>query len=484
MVGPGQSSPTPAGAARPGAPVDRDKLYRRIALRTMPLLVVCYVVSFIDRTNIGIAQTGLERDLGFTAAVYGLGVTLFFVGFILFEVPSNALLTRIGARKTLVRIMALWGAVTVATSLVTDESTFYVARFLLGVAEAGFFPGALFYLSLWFPSARRTRMTAVFFLGVPVSGVIGSLVSGWIMHSLGGVAGLADWQWLFLIEGIPPILLAAAVFFFLVDRPAEAVWLSPEEKATVQADLAEDQQRKDEHRARAGHGGLAMAIRDPKVWVLGLCACGAYTLANAVSYWTPRIIADAGVGNVLNLGFFSAIPPFFGIIAMLLVGRHSDRTLERRWHAALSWLVAVVAMIAVSFFLDNVPVVIMLLTLMAAAHYSGLTVFYSIPSIYLSARAAATGIAIVTSMGSFAAAAAPSLLGFIQERTGSLSLGLQISAAIIVLAILLLLVGVKSRELREGGAAAGPTTAVTTGSRADTPTVPAGTPEGGTTRRP
>ncbi|WP_031033203.1 MFS transporter [Streptomyces olivaceus] len=451
MVDP--STSTSASTESPGPPaagaasVDRDATYRTIAWRVMPLLVVCYVVSFIDRTNIGIAEQGLERDLGFGSAVYGLGVTLFFVGFIVFEVPSASLLARFGARRTLVRIMASWGVVTVATALVQDEVTFYVARFLLGVAEAGFFPGALYFLACWFPSARRTRMTAVFFAGVPVSGVLGSLMSGWIMHTFGGVGGLADWQWLFVIEGIPPILLAVAVLVWLVDAPEQARWLSPAQKTAVRADLVADQQRKTGE--EKGHGGLRLALRDPKVWIIGLCACGAYTLANAVSFWTPRIIADAGVGDVLNLGFFSALPPLLGIVVMQIVGRHSDRTLERRWHAALSWTVAACAMVALSLSEGSVVVVVVLLAVLAAAHYSGLTVFYSIPSIYLGERAAATGIAFVTSMGSFAAAASPSLLGFIQARTGSLALGLQISAAIVLLAVVLLLVGVKTRDLRE-----------------------------------
>ncbi|WP_329246701.1 MFS transporter [Actinoallomurus sp. NBC_01490] len=429
--------------------VDRTATYRLIALRLMPLLVICYIVSFVDRTNIGIAQQGLKRDLGFGPAVYGLGVTLFFVGFILFEVPSNALLARIGARKTLVRIMGSWGVVTVATLFVRDEITFCVARFLLGVAEAGFFPGALYFLSRWFPSARRTRMTAVFFMGVPVSGVLGSLVSGGVMHTFGGVAGLADWQWLFLIEGIPPILLAILVLFWLVDGPEQAKWLTPAQKAAVRADLEADQGRKGGGVRDGRHQGLLPALRDRKVWILGLCACGAYTLANAVSFWTPRIIADAGVGDVLNLGLFSALPPLLGIVVMVVVGRHSDRTLERRWHAAASWIVAVVAMVAISLAHDSVVLVVVLLAILAAAHYSGLTVFYSIPSIYLSDRTAATGIAVVTSMGSFAAAASPSLLGFIQANTGSLSLGLQISGGIVLLAVALLLLGVKASDLRE-----------------------------------
>ena len=434
---------------QPPVDVMRDRLYRRIAVRVMPLLVICYIVSFIDRTNIGIAQVGLKRDLGFSATAYGLGVALFFVGFILFEVPSNAMLQRIGARATLTRIMVTWGIVTVGTMFVWDETSFYVMRFLLGVAEAGFFPGALFYLAQWFPSARRTSRTATFFIGVPISGIIGSAVSGWIMSAFNGDLGLADWQWLFLLEGIPPVLLGAFVWFYLCDRPADARWLTDDEKAVVEADLSADQADKARAADAAQHTGLRAALRDPRVLILGLCACGAYTLANAVSFWTPRIINNAGVDNVLNIGLFSAIPPIAGIIVMQIVGRSSDRRLERRWHAAGSWLVASGGLIALSLVTHSPHVVVVLLAVIAAAHYAGLTVFYSIPSIYLSGRGTATAIALVTSMGSFAAALSPAMLGFIEDHTGSLSLGLQISAAIIVCAAVLLLVGIPAKALKE-----------------------------------
>nr|GLK41377.1 hypothetical protein GCM10017611_82530 [Rhodococcus wratislaviensis] len=220
-----------------------------------------------------------------------------------------------------------------------------------------------------------------------------------------------------LIEGIPPILLAGAVWFCLVDRPADAKWLTDEEKPTVEADLAADEARKvGEGESSQGHNGLRAALRGPRVLILGLCACGAYTLANAVSFWTPRIINNAGVDNVLSLGLFSAIPPLAGIIVMQIVGRHSDRTLERRWHAAGSWFVASAGLVALSFVTNSPQMVVVLLAVVAAAHYAGLTVFYSIPSIYLSGRGTATSIALVTTMGSFAAALSPALHGFIQEH--------------------------------------------------------------------
>jgi len=222
----------------------RDATYRKVAWRLMPFILLCYVANYIDRTNIGIAQIHLRTDLGFTEDVYGIGVGLFFVGFILFEIPSNMLLQRIGARKTLLRIMVGWGVVSAATMFVRTPFEFYTARVLLGMAEAGFFPGVLLYLTYWFPSTRRTRMTALFFLGLPLSGIVGAPLSGWIMHAFAEVQGLKSWQWLFLLEGIPSILLGLAAFAYLQDRPADATWLTAGEKATIAADLAREQAAK------------------------------------------------------------------------------------------------------------------------------------------------------------------------------------------------------------------------------------------------
>ncbi|WP_158743504.1 MFS transporter [Acidisphaera sp. L21] len=420
-------------------------LYRKIAWRIMPLVLLCYVANYIDRTNIGIAQLSLRKDLGFSEQVYGIGVGLFFIGFILFEVPSNMLLDRIGARKTLLRIMVGWGVVSAATAFVRTPYEFYAARILLGMAEAGFFPGILLYLTYWFPSARRTRMTAMFFMGLPLSGIIGSPLSGWIMHSFPGVYGLREWQWLFLLEGVPSIVLGVAAFYVLQDRPADATWLSPAEKAIVAADIAAEQSAK----GQGGHGSLLEAFRNPRVYVLGLVGCGTYTLANAVSFWSPLIISASGVKDVLNVGLLAGIAPLIGVIAMVIVGWHSDKTLERRWHAACSEFVAAAALVALSLTVGSPYLTVVLIAIMTAGHYCGLTVFWSIPSVYLSDRAKAGGIAITTAFGSTAAALTPAMLGWIRVETGSLSLGLQISAAIITMGGLVLLIGVPARVLRE-----------------------------------
>ena len=424
----------------------KDAIYRKIAWRLMPFILLAYVANYIDRTNIGIAQLALRTDLGFSDQVYGIGVGLFFVGFIVFEVPSNILLHRIGARKTLLRIMVGWGLISALTMFVRTPTQFYGARILLGMAEAGFFPGILLYLTYWFPSARRTRMTALFFLGLPLSGIIGSPLSGWIMHTFVDVGGLRNWQWLFLLEGIPSIVLGVAAFFLLKDRPEDAPWLSADEKAIVAADLAAEQAGKT---VKHEGGSVLQALRDPRVYILGLVGCGTYTLANAVSFWSPLLINASGVKNVLDVGLLAAIAPFVGVLAMLVVGWHSDLTLERRWHAACALFCASAALIGLSLTVGSPYITVLLITVMTAGHYCGLTVFWSVPSVYLSDRAKAGGIAAVTAMGSTAAALTPALLGWIRTETGSLSLGLQISAAIITCAALVLLIGIPAKALRE-----------------------------------
>jgi D-galactonate transporter len=406
---------------------------------------LCYIANYIDRVNIGIAQISLRTDLGFTDQVYGIGVGLFFLGFILFEVPSNLLLHRIGARRTLLRIMVGWGLVSAGTLFVHTPIEFYAARILLGVAEAGFFPGALLYLSYWFPSARRTRMTGTFFLGLPLAGIIGSPLSGWIMHRFDTVSGLHGWQWLFLLEGVPSAFLGIAAFFLLKDRPEDANWLDPAEKRVVAADLAAEEVAK----ARPRHYAFLQALRDPRVYILGLVACGTYTLANAVGFWSPLIINASGVKDVLNVGLLGTIAPVVGIVAMLLVGRHSDATLERRWHAAGAEFAAAAALVGLSLTIGDPYLTVLLLAVMTAGHYSGLTVFFSIPSIYLSGPAAAGGIAVVTAMGSVAAALTPAMLGWIKTTTGSLALGMQISACIVAVGGVVLLVGIPAQVLRE-----------------------------------
>lgn len=434
-----------ATTIQPAADRARAAVYRKVSLRLLPLLFLCYMANYIDRTNVALAQVQLKADLGFSEAVYGLGVGLFFIGFILFEVPSNLLLSRIGVRRTLLRIMVCWGLVSTATMFVTTPAQFYAVRLLLGVAEAGFFPGMLLYFTYWFPSARRTAITSLFFLAIPVSVILSSPLSGWIMRSMDGVSGMHGWQWMFLIEGLPSVALGVAAYRLLDDGPASARWLSADEKALIEGDLRADQAAK----AGRAHGSMRQALRDPRVYVLGLIGFGSYTLANAVSFWSPLIINASGVRNVLNIGLLAAAPPLFGAVVMLFYAAHSDRTLERRWHVAGAWLTAAGALVGLSLLNQHPVATVALLAVMSAGHYCGLSVYWSIPSIYLGSTSSAAGIALVTAIGSMGAALSPILLGWVRVQTGSLSLGLQMSAAIIAAAVVLLLVAIPARALRE-----------------------------------
>lgn len=423
----------------------RQAAYRKAQWRIAPFLMLCYVVNLIDRTNIGFAQIYMRKDLGFTDAVYGTGIAMFFVAFLLFEVPSNLLLARIGVRKTLLRIMVAWGVVSSGTFMISDPVTYYISRFLLGMAEAGFFPGVLLYLTFWFPSDRRTRLIALFLLALPCSGFIGSAAAGWIMHGLAGALGLAAWQWLFIIEGIPAVLLGISAFLYFDDGPRNARWLTPEQKRVIESDLAAEQVKK----ARVKHYGFATALKDPRVYAIGVVGAGTYVLSTSTQYWLPLIISAPGVTNILSVGLLSSIPPLFGLVAMLLVGRSSDLRLERRWHMACPEFIGALSMLLISLLYHEPYVVVILLALMTAGHYSGVSVYWSLPSIYLSEEAAAGGIAAVTAIASIGGALTPLMLGWIRVQTGNFSLGLQVSAGLICLGSLVLLLTIPARVLRE-----------------------------------
>ncbi len=428
----------------------RSRAYAKVFWRIMPMLIVCYIANFIDRINIGMAQLQMRGDLGFTDQIYGVGVALFFVGFILFEIPSNLMLDRIGVRKTFLRIMVLWGLISAGMVFVRTPMQFYVVRFLLGASEAGFFPGVILYLTYWFPSSTRARMNSVFLLSLPISGALGSLFSGAIMHGFEGTLGLRGYQWMFLMEGIPSVLLGFVAYRVLADNPRSAPWLTAEERDAVEADLAAERAAN----ARPSHYNFLKALRDPKLYVMAMvCGCG-YVLANAISFWSPLIINASGVKDVLNVGTLTALPLVVATATMLLVGWHSDKHRERRWHAACSYTTAAVSLLLISIYWNQPTIVIVLLALTAAGHYSAMTTFWMVPTVYLSRSAAAGGISLVTSLGSIGAALAPVLLGWIKTETGSLALGLQISAAVILFGALTLVIGVPARALREQ--AAGP----------------------------
>lgn len=411
--------------------------YRRVARRLIPLLFLCYIAAYLDRVNVGFAKLEMAQDLGLSDTVYGLGAGIFFLGYFLFEVPSNLILQRVGARLWIARIMIVWGVVSAATMLVRGETSFYLMRFLLGLAEAGFFPGVILYLTQWFPPAHRARMTAFFMTAVAAAGIIGGPVSGWILGHLSGVAGWAGWQWLYLLEGVPSIVIGLWVLAYLDDDPSKARWLSEDERALLLRRLEEERAAKQqvgEHRTT-----LLEAFRSSRVWLLCLVyfslAMGVY----GVSFWLPQIIKDTLTRDPVEIGWISAIPWVVAAVVMVGNGRHSDRTGERRWHVAIPSLVS-----GAGFALAALPHLggwtgVAALTLAAAGVLSAMSCFWSMPPALLSGSAAAAGIAWINSVGNLAGYVSPSVIGKLRDVTGSMAPALGLLAASLILAAILAL---------------------------------------------
>ncbi len=308
--------------------LNQETIYRKVAWRIMPLLLICYIVAYLDRVNVGFAKLQMMQALGFSDVVYGLGAGIFFIGYFIFEVPSNIILHKVGARLWIGRIMISWGFLSAGMMLVSNETAFYIMRFLLGVAEAGFFPGIILYLTYWYPAQRRGRMTAMFMTGIPLAGVVGGPLSGYIMKSFDGVSTLAGWQWMFLLEGVPAILLGLIVILKMDDRISTATWLSEEERHLLEKNIAEDTQEKQDH-------SVMHVLSSGRVWFMALIYFSFVMGLYGVSFWLPTIIKAMGVADPLEIGLLSAIPYGAATIAMLLIAKNADRLRERRWHVAI-----------------------------------------------------------------------------------------------------------------------------------------------------
>lgn len=421
-----------------------DQTYRKVLWRLLPFLMVCYIFNFIERTNIGIGKLQFMEDLHLPETVYGWGVSIFFIGYVLFEVPSNLMLHRVGARATLLRIMVLWGIVSAGMMFVTGAASLYVTRFLLGAAEAGFVPGVFLYLTYWFPASSRARITSIFYLALPLSVLIGSPLAGWIMKTFDGYGGLRGWQWLFVLEGIPSVLLGVAAYVYLQDKPERAHWLTAEEKGAIAGALASEERRKEEGRSRSG---LGQVLRDPRLYLLGVVSFASYAVSNMNNYWAPTLIRNSGVKDVLLVGLLGALPPIFGAAVMVLNSRHSDRTLERRWHAAVPLLLAGIAIGLLPTFRDNTVMAIVLIAVLAGGHYATLAVFWTIPSDYLPKTSVAAGIAFVSTIGALGAFVAPNVLTWTETLTGSRSLGFYLTSGFIIAGSLMLPVAMPTRLL-------------------------------------
>ncbi|MBJ9965106.1 MFS transporter [Burkholderia seminalis] len=436
----------PAGAtlahARASASVSEfsdAQLFRKIAWRIVPFLFLCYVVSFLDRINIGFAQLQMKHDLGFSDAMYGLGAAVFYVGYVFCEVPSNMLLARFGARRTFTRIMLLWGLASTGMMFVSQPSHFYVLRFLLGVFEAGFFPGIVLYLTYWFPANRRAAAISVFFAGVAVAGVLGGLLSGWIMRDMSGVLGLHGWQWMFAIEGAPAILLAFAAFTFLVDRPQDAAWLTADEQARVAALCAEGR----------GHGGahdgrsVMAALANPRVYLFAFIYFSLTCASLTLNFWMPLMIRDFGVTDVVAVSLYTVVPNAVGAVGLVLIARRSDRTGERRKHFACCTIGGGLALAALTLHLHSFAAMLACLSIAATLIFAALPIFWAVPTRYLSGNAAAAGIALISSLGITSGIVSPWVIGMIRTRTGSMDLAVYLLAALLVASGAALMLGVK-----------------------------------------
>ncbi|PWC39572.1 MFS transporter [Azospirillum sp. TSO35-2] len=411
---------------------EQDAVFRRIGWRILPILILSYGLAYLDRVNISFAKLQMQSDLGFSNAAYGFGAGIFFLGYVLLEVPSNLLLVRIGARRTLSRIMVLWGLASAAMVFVRDEQAFYALRFLLGVFEAGFGPGMLYYLTLWYGPRRRGQVMASVLLAGPVAGIVGGPLATAIMTASDGGLGLAGWQWLFLAEGLPSVLVGLVLFFHLSDGPDKAPWLSARERALIMAEMAPDAVAHHPHR-------FVEALRTPRIYGLALSYLCMIAGLYAVSFWLPTLLRTGGVADTMTVGFLSAVPYVVAVVAMVLAGRQSDRNGERYGYSVGACLIAAAALAVTGGTLGNLPVSLAALTVATAATYVAYTVFWTIPAELLRGTAAAGGIALINSIGLLGGFLSPTVIGAVRDATGSLQGGLDAIAAGLAFGGLLLL---------------------------------------------
>lgn len=406
------------------------KAYMKVAWRLLPLLFACYIVAYLDRVNVGFAKLQMLSDLKFSEAMYGLGAGIFFLGYFIFEVPSNLILHRMGARKWIFRIMVTWGLLSAGMAFVKTPESFYIMRLLLGIAEAGFFPGMILYLTYWFPSERRAHVTALFMTAVPLSGVIGGPLSGWILHSMAGVHGWAGWQWLFVLEGLPSVFLGFLVLKYLDDGIDQAKWLNAREKSLLASNIRNDA-------VGSQHASLRSAMSDSKVWILSAIYFCVVIGLYGISFWLPSIIRSIGVQDPLQVGFLSAIPYGVATIGMVVFGRSADVRRERRWHLAFPCILGAAGLIAATQYGSNVQMAMFSLSIASLGIISALPLFWSCPTAILRGTAAAGGIAFINSVGNLAGFASTYFVGLIKDFTGKTDNAMYMLAAFLVIGAIL-----------------------------------------------
>lgn len=419
-----------------------ESVYRKINRRLLPFLLLCYTFAYLDRVNIGFAKLHMQEDIpAITEAVFGIGAGLFFLAYAILEIPSNMVMHRIGARKTITRIMVLWGIVSASMLFVRDEFSFYALRILLGIFEAGFAPGIILYLTYWFPAKRMAAAMGIYMLAGPIGSILGSGVSAAIISAMDDLLGVAGWQWMFLVQGIPCLLLGYLFWKLMYDRPDDAPWLTAAEKATVRRVITETDAARIDHR-------FVDVLKNPAVYVMAVAYFGIMCGIYAVSFWLPTILSDNGIRNNLTVGLLAAIPYVLTIPTMIFLSKSSDRTQDRHWHTIFPTIFAAVGLTLAAFTSSNFLFSFTALCVAICSVWGAYTVFWAVPSQHFGGTAAAGGIALINTVGILGGFIAPTLLGFVKQATGSTQGGLLAMVGLLGLSVLALFLLPKSLKLK------------------------------------
>ncbi|WP_211443364.1 MFS transporter [Collimonas humicola] len=410
-----------------------ENLYKKVFWRFVPFIMLCYVVAYLDRVNVGFAKLQMSQDLGFSETIFGLGAGIFFLGYFLFELPSNLIMNRVGAKLWIARIMITWGLLSACFAWVQTPTQFYVLRFLLGLAEAGFYPGIILYLTYWFPSHRRAKVVATFMAAIPISGIFGNPLSGWIMQAFHGASGWHGWQWMFMIEAVPAVLVGVAVFFVMDNSIRKAKWLTAAEKDFLESEIRADQ--KDMHSPKT----TAAVFKDIRIWHMCLIYFCIVMGQYGLTFWLPTLVKASGVVGDFKIGLISAIPFLCAVFAMILIGRRSDRMRERRWHLIVPALLGAVGFIVSALAADNTVIAIAFLSLAAMGVLTCSPLFWSLPTAFLSGTGAAAGIAVINSVGNLAGFASPFLVGWLKDTTHNNQTGMFMLAGMLVIGAIAIL---------------------------------------------
>ncbi len=427
-----------------------DGVYKKVTLSLIPFLFLCYTFAFLDRINIGVAQLEMKQDVGFTDLIYGTGAGIFFLGYVLMEIPSNLMLERIGVRKTFSRILVLWGLAAAATAFVTAPFQLYSVRFMLGLFEAGLYPGVIFYLTRWYPVDRRAKVIAIFTCATGIAGLIGGPLSGLLMTQFNGAGGLHGWQWMFIVEGLPASIIGIAAFFYLDNSPAEATWLSEPEKALILRGLNHNEPVS-LHNAHSFVGALG----DYRVYLLALIwftqICGVFV----IGFWLPTIIKSFGLTSPLNIGLLSAIPYFCSWVALIALGRHSDQKKERAWHCGIAMIFGAIGLVAAGMVTTSLALSLFFLSIATSGILSCNPILWAIATEYLQGKAAAGAIAVVNTIGLLGGFFSPMIIGWAKTLTGNSATGLDVIAAFLVVGALVSIVFTPAMLRRRGSLPSG-----------------------------